>query len=158
MQDSSPDRWLAKALAAIGRKDRTESEMREWLLARDAGPQEIERVIGYLTENLALDDRRFALAFASDKRELSGWGRDRIRKALLGRGIDPGLVAEALDSPVVGNGPTQGEVERAVKVLNDRGADLSDDRGRQRALGMLARRGYEAEEAYAAIRIAGRAA
>jgi regulatory protein len=114
---------------------------------------EIERLIGFLTENLALDDRAFALAFASDKRELSGWGRDRIREVLLRRGVDRHLVEEAL----AGEGE-ETEVDRAVRVLSERGADLSDDRGRQRALGLLARRGYEAEEAYAAIRIARRAA
>ncbi|HRV59411.1 MAG: regulatory protein RecX [Solirubrobacterales bacterium] len=152
------DEWLAKALAAISRKDRTEAEMREWLVDREVESDEIERVIGYLTENLALDDRRFAFAYASDKRELSGWGKDRIREVLLQRGVDRYLVEQALDQPGPGVGQAESEVERAVRVLNERGADLSDDRGRQRALGLLARRGYEAEEAYAAIRIASRAA
>ena len=46
----------------------------------------------------------------------------------------------------------EGEVERAARLLGEKGVDLSDDRGRSRALGMLARRGYGAEEAYAAIR------
>lgn len=151
------DEWLAKALAAISRKDRTEAEMRQWLADREVEPDEIERVISYLIENLALDDRRYAFAYTSDKRELSGWGRDRIREMLLRRGIDRYLVEEALVHPeAAGEGET--EVERAVRVLNERGADLSDDRGRQRALGLLSRRGYDAEEAYAAIRMARRAA
>ena len=72
---------------------------------------------------------------------------------LLRRGVERRLVEEAL-SPDDG----ESEVDRAVRVLKERGADLGDDRGRQRALGLLARRGYDAEEAYAAIRIAGRAA
>jgi len=126
--------------------------MREWLAAREVEQEEAERVIGFLTENLALDDRAFAVAFADDKRDLSGWGRDRIREVLLRRGVDRHLVDEAL------SGSGESEVERAVRVLNERGADLSDDPGRRRALGLLARRGYEAEEAYAAIRIARRAA
>jgi regulatory protein len=152
------DELLAKALAAISRKDRTEREMRQWLVDREVEPEEIERVIDFLIENLALDDRRFAFAYASDKRELSGWGRDRIRETLLRRGVDRILVEEALNRPAVAGGEEETEVDRAVRVLNEKGADLSDDRGRQRALGLLARRGYDAEEAYAAIRIAGRAA
>lgn len=152
------DEILAKALAAISRKDRTEAEMRKWLVEREVDSDELERVIDYLVENLALDDRRYAFAYTSDKRELSGWGRDRIRAALLERGIASLLVEEALEQgPAVG-GEAETEVERAVRVLKERGADLSDNPGRQRALGLLARRGYEAEEAYAAIRIAGRAA
>ncbi|HNC06283.1 MAG TPA: hypothetical protein PLS38_08270, partial [Solirubrobacterales bacterium] len=45
------DELLAKALAAISRKDRTEAEMRAWLAAREAGPEEIDQVIDYLVEN-----------------------------------------------------------------------------------------------------------
>ncbi|MBN8869531.1 MAG: regulatory protein RecX [Solirubrobacterales bacterium] len=152
------DELLAKALAAISRKDRTEREMRQWLADREVEPEEIERVVAFLIENLALDDRRFAFVYTSDKRELSGWGRDRIRETLLRRGIDRSLAEEALSQPAVVGGEEETEVDRAVRVLNEKGADLSDDRGRQRALGLLARRGYDAEEAYAAIRIAGRAA
>ncbi|MCB8915112.1 MAG: regulatory protein RecX [Thermoleophilales bacterium] len=152
------EQWLASALAAISRKDRTETEMRDWLAEREVEPDEIESIIACLTENLALDDRRFALAYAHDKRELSGWGKDRIREVLLKRGVDRELVDEALAGTGGSDGGVESEVERAVRVLNERGADLSDDRGRQRALGLLARRGYEAEEAYAAIRIAERAA
>lgn len=150
------DELLAKALAAISRKDRTEAEMRQWLADREVEPEEIDRAIGFLVENLALDDRRFAFAYTSDKRELSGWGRDRIREVLLRRGIDRYLVEEALAGDT--GAEAESEIDRAVRVLNERGADLSDDRGRQRALGLLARRGYDAEEAYAAIRLAGRAA
>ena len=152
------DEILAKALAAVSRKDRTESEMRGWLADREVEPEEIDRVLDYLIENLAIDDRRYAIAFTADKRDLAGWGRDRIRANLLKRGISADLVDEALSRPGTDGSGAETEVERAVRVLNERGADLSDDRGRQRALGLLARRGYEAEEAYAAIRIAGRAA
>lgn len=147
------DDMLAKALAAVSRKDRTEREMREWLEAREVEPAEIDRVLEYLIENLAIDDRRYARLFTQDKRELSGWGRDRIRDTLVRRGVSRDLVEEAVYS-----GDRESEVDRAVKVLIDRGAELDHDRGRQRALGLLARRGYDAEEAYAAIRIASRAA
>ena len=132
--------------------------MREWLDRREVEQAEIERIVGFLTENLALDDRAFALGFANDKREFSGWGRDRIRTVLLRRGVSPHLVDEALDQQGADGEQAETEVERAVRVLDQKGADLSDDRGRQRAFGLLARRGYEAEEAYAAIRIASRAA
>lgn len=128
--------------------------MREWLRAREEDEAEVERVIGFLTENLALDDRAFASAFAQDKRELSGWGQSRIRETLIRRGVDRQLAEEALAT-----GPeSESEVDRAVRVLTEKGTDLASNRGRQRALGLLARRGYDADEAYAAIRIAGRAA
>ena len=83
----------------------------------------------------------------------TGSGRTCSSGALPADLVDEALWPGGTDGP-----DAETEVERAVRVLNERGADLSDDRGRQRALGLLARRGYEAEEAYAAIRIAGRAA
>lgn len=145
-----PDEILAGALAAIGRKERTIAEMEQWLEEREVEPEEQARVIAYLIENLALDDARFAEAFAADKRELSGWGNDRIEETLRRRGVRSDLIGSALDRP--GDG---GEVDRAARVLAEKRVDLGDDRGRRRAMGMLARRGYSAEDAYAAIRRAG---
>lgn len=104
----------------------------------------------FLKQNLALDDRRFSHAFADDKRDLSGWGADRIESTLRRRGIHGDLAREAaLDGE-------DDEIDRAVKVLAARGAQVETDRERARALGMLARRGYSAEDAYAAIRRFGR--
>lgn len=144
------DELLAAALAAIGRKERTEYEMRKWLAERDAGPEESERVMEYLIENLALDDERFANGYVDDKRRLAGWGNDRIESALYGRGLPPHVISAALSREA-----EESEVDRATRVLLEKGGDLSDDRGRQRALGLLARRGFCAEDAYAAIRRAG---
>ena len=144
------DELLAGALAAIGRRERTVAEMERWLEQREAGPDERARVIAYLTENLALDDARFAEAFSADKHQLSGWGNDRIEQALRRRGIRSDLIGSALEQP--GDGT---EVDRAARLLAEKRVELGDDRGRSRALGMLARRGYSAEDAYAAIRRAG---
>lgn len=141
------DEILGEALKAIGQKERTVAEMERWLDERGVEAGDRERVLAYLTENLALDDARFAEAFTADKRRLSGWGNDRIEETLRKRGIDSSLIRKALAQP-----DEESEVDRAVRVLKERRVSLDDDRGRQKALGMLARRGYSAEEAYDAIR------
>ena len=87
------DKILAKALTAIGRKERTEAEMRQWLADREVEPEEIDRVVDFLIENLAIDDARFADAFTADKRELAGWGSERIEQKLRSRGISAGTGA-----------------------------------------------------------------
>jgi regulatory protein len=145
------DEVLAAALAAIGRKERTESEMREWLAEREVDTEESDRVMSYLIENLAIDDRRFALGYVEDKRRLSGWGNSRIETVLWSRGVPRDLIEMA-----IARDDGESEVDRATRVLIEKGGDLEDDRGRQRALGLLARRGFCAEDAYAAIRRAGR--
>lgn len=146
------DEVLAAALSAIGRKERTEAEMRQWLAEREVASDQAERVMAYLIENLAVDDRRFALGYVEDKRRLSGWGSERIETALWKRGVPRDLIEIAL-----GCDDGEGEVERATRVLLEKGSELGDDRGKQRALGLLARRGFSAEDAYAAIRRAAQA-
>ncbi|MBK5233172.1 MAG: regulatory protein RecX [Thermoleophilia bacterium] len=141
------DEVLAKALGAIGRKERTVTEMRAWLGEREVEPDEIQRVVNFLIENEALNDRKFAIEYTSDKREISGWGQTRIRETLRKRGMPEGLIQEALAQDT-----GESEVDRAARTLEERGVDLSDDRGKSRALGLLSRRGYSVEEAYAAIR------
>lgn len=121
--------------------------MRIWLSEREQDGDEVERVIDILTDSLALDDVRFSRAFADDKRELAGWGSKRIESVLRSRGVDANLARQAASAG------EESEVDRAVRVLEGRSLDLVSDRGRGRALGVLARRGYSPEDAHAAIRI-----
>jgi regulatory protein len=140
---------LALALQALARKERSVAEMGVWLRARGVEKTEVEEVLEHLLAAGALDDARFAVRFAEDKRELAGWGGERIRAALAERRVaDPDIEAAlAADS---------GELERAEALVRDRGNDLADDRGRGRALALLLRRGYDSEVAYEAVRRAER--
>ena len=66
------------ALRALNYKERTESELRAWLADREVAEPEIEEVIALLIEAGAIDDAGFARRYAEDKRQLAGWGPDRI--------------------------------------------------------------------------------
>jgi regulatory protein len=108
---------------------------------------EVEEVIALLIEAGAIDDASFARRYAEDKRQLAGWGADRISTALAGRGvavehIDAALSVEDEDA----------QLERAVALLGDRGVHCGSERERERALGLLVRRGYPLELAYEAVR------
>jgi regulatory protein len=141
------------AVGAISRKERTVAELRAWLAARDLEAGEVDEAIERLTAIGELDDERFARRYAEDKRELRGWGPDRIREALVERGIERGLAEAAAG----GDGPAE-QAERAAALLRGRGAELGSEAGRGRALAYLARRGYDYEVAYQAVRLAERAA
>jgi regulatory protein len=138
---------FARGLAALRRRERTVSELHEWLAERGFETIEIEVAIDRLVELGELDDERFAQRFAEDKRELSGWGPERIREVLTGRGVDGELIEMALAADV----PDR-QIERALALLRTRGDPLADDSGRARALSFLARRGYPLERAYEAVR------
>jgi regulatory protein len=101
-------------------------------------------VIATLVDQDYLDDARFARLFAQDKRALEQWGSDRIRLTLNARGIDRELIDAAL--------PAGRELDSAVAVLRRRFADPPRDRrGRDRALGVLLRKGYDPELALEAL-------
>ena len=109
-------------------------------------PERIQ-VLTRLVEDGSIDDERFARRYAEDKRELAGWGPDRIRQALAERGVPEELIAEAI--------ATEAEDDvaaRAAELLTRNGCEVANERGRQRALGLLARRGFPLEAAYDAVR------
>jgi regulatory protein len=142
-----------RGLAAIRRRERGTAELAEWLAAREFTAAEVNTAIARLTEVGELDDARFASRFAEDKRELQGWGPQRIREALTGRGI----ARELIDLALGADGHDE-QLSRAESLLSRRAEPLSDDGARSRALAFLTRRGYDYELAYEAIRRQGREA
>jgi regulatory protein len=141
------------ALGALARKERSVAELRAWLEARGFADAATAAALERLIEAGALDDAHFAAAYAADKRELRGWGSERIREALEARGVGAGEIAAALAAE-----PDEAQAERGAELLIARGADLADESGRGRALAYLVRRGYGSEVAYEAVRRAERAA
>jgi regulatory protein len=141
------DQALAVAYRYLNRRERTHAEVRAQLGRAGIDPRDAEQAIAALVEQGYLDDARFVRLFVQDKRELEEWGSDRIRQALLVRGVDPDLVEAALTEPDGGS-----EVERALALLRRRfPAPAGDRRERERALGMLLRKGYDVELALDAL-------
>jgi regulatory protein len=154
-------RALELGYAYLNRRDRTVNEVRLQLQRNGISEDLSEAVIGTLTEQHLLDDARFARLFVSDKRELEQWGSERIRRGLLARGIDRHLADAALDADAgVPGGEGDGawgdvqesELDRALDVLRRRFPTPPEDRReRERALGVLLRKGYESELALDAL-------
>jgi regulatory protein len=136
-----------RAVEALGRRERGVAELTEWLLARGFAEDEVAGAIERLIAIGELDDERFARRYAEDKRELRGWGAERIREALARRGIDRDAIDAALHAE-----SRFDEVDRAAGLLAGRGSPLGTEAERARALAFLARRGYELEVAYEAVR------
>lgn len=124
------------------------AEVRERLERAECSAPEIDATIAELIELGYLDDGRYARVFTEDKRNLEDWGPERIERALRERGVERALIASALDGM-----PEQGEDERALALLRRRFPTPSEDpRERERALGVLIRKGYESDVAYEVVR------
>jgi regulatory protein len=142
-----PEDAFERAVAALSQRERTTSELEAWLVERGHPPAEIAAAIDRLTAIGQLDDEAFARRYAEDKRELRGWGADRIRGALAAKGLDRATIDAGLGGESTGE-----ELARALTLLERRGEPAVDEPSRARALGFLARRGYDSELAYEAVR------
>ncbi|MDQ6805163.1 MAG: RecX family transcriptional regulator [Actinomycetota bacterium] len=132
----------------LAHRDRTEHEMRTQLEREGVGAAAIEEAVGVLTELQYLDDARFALRFTQDKRELEAWGGERIERRLTALGVERDLVRAALAE----DSESRAELDRALALLRRRFAEPPGDcRGRDRALGVLLRKGYEPDLALEAL-------
>lgn len=138
-------RGFGVAYAYLNKRERTVAEVRARLERAEVGGEEVEMVIAELLELGYLDDARYARVFTQDKRALEAWGSERIARALRERGVERELIEAALAE--------EGELERAVALLGRRfPAGPVDPRDRERAFGVLARKGYESETAADAVR------
>jgi regulatory protein len=141
-------RALELAFGHLGKRDRTEAELRRYLAGKDVSEREAEAAIAEIVRMGYLDDARYARTFAEDRRNLDGWGPERIERQLLARGVDGELVAAAL-----GTREGADELEAALALLRRRCRQApASERERERALGMLVRKGYDLELAYDAVR------
>jgi regulatory protein len=139
---------LDLAYAFINRRERTVAEVRSQLERRGVSEADADAAVETLIEQRLVDDERFAQLFVSDKRELERWGVERIRRGLSARGIDRALAEQTLaaSAETADEDGCGGELERALELLRRRFPDPPRERrDRERAFGMLARKGYEHE-------------
>jgi regulatory protein len=144
---SGESRALELAYRHLGRRDRTVAEVRGHLEAKECEEEAIEAALGELAESGYLDDARYAQRFAEDRRELDGWGAERIAQKLASVGVAREHVEAAL-----ADRDHAAELDAAVALVRRRYPALDSARDRDRALGLLVRKGYDLELAYDAIR------
>jgi regulatory protein len=142
------ERARTLAWRALNRRDRTELELRGILAEKRVAPEEAGVVVAELVDGGFIDDAGFAQRFADDRRRLDAWGAERIGRRLRELGVAPEHIAAAL-----GEQDHEGELEAALALLRRRVPTVpTTARERDRALGVLVRKGYELELAHDALR------
>ena len=152
VDDQATRRALDLAYAHVNRRERTVAEVRLHLERKGISAALAQAAVQTLSEQHLLDDERFAAMFVADKRELEQWGSDRIMRGLTGRGIDRELAERTLSAGPTASETCGGELERALELLRRRfPVAPADRRERERALGVLLRKGYEPDLALDAL-------
>ena len=136
------------AWAALNRREHTVAELERVLARKRVEPEMTAAILAELQEGGWLDDAGYARRFAEDRRNLDGWGSERIARRLRSLGID----REHVDAAVGGREGAD-EMEAALELLRRRFPQPpSTPRDVQRALGVLIRKGYELELAHDSLR------
>lgn len=138
---------LADAHRLLAHRSRSRRELMDRLLGKGHPEDVVAVVLERLADDGLLDDRAFAAAFVTDKRELAGWGRQRIAAGLASAGVPRDVTEEAL-----GDDDADDELERALDLLR-RGPAAAPpfEAARRRAFDKLRRRGFAPAVAYAAL-------
>jgi regulatory protein len=135
------------AWRALARRDRTEAELVQAFLKARVEPQLAGEVIAELREGGYVDDAAFARRFTEDRRNLDGWGSERIARRLAALGVAREHIEAALGQSA------HDDLAAAVALLERRfPTPPATPRERDRALGHLLRKGYELELAHDALR------
>ena len=134
----------------LAHRDRTEAEVRRNFARKRIDPALVEEVVAALLEGRYLDDAAFARRFAADRRNLDGWGAERIERRLAELGVDRAEIRAALD---LGEEAGHDELQAACELLARRFPHPPETpRELERALGFLVRKGYDLELAHDALR------
>lgn len=137
---------LGHAFRFLNRRERTTLELRGHLERKGVAGETADDCVQILTRDGLLDDARFALVFVQDKRELEGWGNERIERGLSARGIDRDLIASALQRHELEHAGGETEFDRALALLRRRfPSPPRERRERNRALRVLIRKGFESD-------------
>ena len=125
------------AVKALGRRMRTEAELRRILEGRaaagESGEAAVNAVVGRLKEMHYLNDAAFAETYARLRHENDKLGAGRVRRDLAQKGIRSGLIAETVDARYAG----ADEEKLAREHLERRGVRKPND---EREMARVARR------------------
>ena len=137
---------MLAAVRAIGRRDHTEAELRRALRRRfDAAA--VEAAIAALIRKGWVGDERVAPVLAEREQRQRPASAALVREKLIVRGVAESLADRAARDASA----DRTDAERMEALLRQRFAGKSDDASRRRALALLARRGFEEDDALAAV-------
>ena len=147
--DDSFGTALKYALKILGYRDRSMNEMRQKLIGKGFSEKVVDRTLAYLEEKAFIDDRRLAELLKRDAVERRHFGAQGVRSYLIRRGIarDVADVMSEADNDYLG-----AAMQLAEKKMRSMG-HLDSVTIKRRLWGLLARRGFTADETRQVLRV-----
>ena len=148
-RDPQPPDPYVYGLAALGRRELTERQLRTRLERRGCAGDDVDAAIARLKRERVLDDQRSARAFARTEARIKHRGPLRIRRTLESMGVDKETARSATDE-----GFEERSVDEALEAALARKlrGPVLDDRHAQRLVGYLVRQGFDLSASIAAVR------
>lgn len=147
--DRTPPDPYSYGLAALGRRELTERQLRQRLLRRGCEAEAIDAALERLRRERVVDDRRAARAFVRTEVVVKRRGPARIARAMQAMGVERDEASAAL---------AEGFEERSPEEVLQQALDrklrgtIVDDRHAQRLIAYLVRQGFSVSAAVAAVR------
>ncbi len=91
------DAIVSRSLWLIERKERTVEEIRTYFKAKGHDADDINAAVARLMDMGLLDDSRYAERYIAGPARRKGYGRTRIYRELVAKGVDGEVVHEALE-------------------------------------------------------------
>lgn len=142
----TPARCRKRAMDALARREQTRTELERRLLRAGFAVDTVANTLDDLAAEGLQSDTRFAEAFISS-RYRQGKGPVRIRAELSQRGFDRNAIASALEQ----SGYDWFALAEEVRAQRFGDAPPEDFKARARQLQFLSYRGFDAEQAQAAV-------
>jgi len=126
-------------------------QLRERLVDREHGAEEIDRAVEHLLENKSLDDYRVARAYVRTALKVKGRGRLRIQRELQMMGIDKTIAAEAIGE-AFGDVDERALITRALQKKLRGGRKIESPAEYARVFQFLMRQGFSPATVTAVLR------
>ncbi|MGP0566504.1 regulatory protein RecX [Nitrospina sp. 32_T5] len=136
-----------RALRYLTYRDRTEHEMRTYLLGKDFDTSTVDLVVDYLKRLGYLDDTRFALQWGRYRIETKRFGRFRLQQDLRLKGLADSIVGETLRQ-LYGEVDEKELAREAAESKLVKWKNLDKQKQRQRLAGFLQRKGFTSETVF----------
>lgn len=130
------------ALRLLNFKMRTENEVKRRMREKEYTEDIIENTTDYLKELNYINDEDYARKFIMDKSSLNNMGKERIKRELYMKGVDPEMTKREIEDIIDSDEEYEKAMEIAIKKVTTTYKN-DDKNAKYRKLGgFLQRRGY----------------